>query len=268
MEDKYLILVDEQLQRSTIEKIKNLLKSEGINLIYEYINPNAAEFQQRTAGKISINKEKIVHKITNISYFKYSDTIACDYNLVPPDINGFDIICELRKHGYKTSKQIILYSAGIDTVISEILFDNTSERERFKQILTSHKKIIKTNIDKNIDKILDKVEFNLSGNLNAQIKKLELITTSNINFVKREDYSEAVIKNMKKESEFSFENELSEWLHKRGNDTFNNSFPPYVGKKFSELAKEIEGKTHKSILFKKELVEQIISYLGKINGIE
>lgn len=270
MVDKYLILIDEQNQDTTISSLKNVLRNDGINLIYEQINPQLPEFQVRVNGDITISIEKIKQKINNIPFFKYADTIACDYNLVP-EINGFDIICIIRDLNYKLNKKIILYSAGIEEVISEIVFQKGSieyQKEKLKQIFISNKKMIKDKIDTDIDGIIRGLDINIDTNFEQQIKKLEKITTSNIHFIKRDYYFEEVVKNIKKEKDFDFDTELTEWFHKRDQDVFNNLFMKYKGKRFGEIATELESKSHNSIEFKKELIEQIIAYLSTINGLE
>ena len=76
-----------------------------------------------------------------------------------------------------------------------------------------------------------------------------------------------LIKHIKKEKDFSFEDELVKWFSLRKEDTFNYLFPKYKGKKFEEIAYCLQKNTPDSIEFKKDLVEQIISYLSLINGL-
>lgn len=76
-----------------------------------------------------------------------------------------------------------------------------------------------------------------------------------------------LFKHIKKEKEFNFEDELVKWFFLRKEDTFNYLFPKYRGKKFEEIALCLQSNTLDSIEFKKDLIEQIISYLSSINDL-
>lgn len=54
MEQKHLIIVDEQSQSATLDAIKNTLKNEGIDLVYKEINP--ANFQKRVGYNSKLPK--------------------------------------------------------------------------------------------------------------------------------------------------------------------------------------------------------------------
>lgn len=270
MENRYLILIDEQNQDTTLQRLKSTLHNDGFNLVFEQVNPQMPEFQERKDGDVTISIDKIIQKINGIPFFKYADTIACDYNLVP-DINGFDIICKIRELNYKLNKKVILYSAGIEAVISEIIFQKNEveyKKEQLKKLFTTNKKLIKEKIDNDIEGIIKNIDITIDNNFEDQVDKLQKITTSNILFVKRDDYFKEVLANINKEKEFNFENELTEWFHKRNEDTFNYLFPKYTGKTFGEIAIELESKNSNSNQFKKDLIEQIIAYLVTINGLE
>ncbi len=270
MENRYLILIDEQNQDTTLQRLKDTLHIDGFNLVFEQVNPQMPEFQERKDGDVTISIDKIIQKISNIPFFKYADTIACDYNLVP-DINGFDIICKIRELNYKLNKKVILYSAGIEAVISEIIFQKNEveyKKDQLKKLFSTNKKLIKEKIDHDIEGIVNSLNINVDNNFEEQLDKLQKITTSNILFVKRDDYFKEVLTNINKVKDFNFENELTEWFHKRNEDTFNYLFPKYKGKTFGEIAIELESKNSNSIQFKKDLIEQIIAYLVTINELE
>ena len=229
MIQKYLILVDEKPQIDTLAKIKNVLKDDGIDLIYKEFNPT--DYLLRLIdGNIGFDKDKFIQDIINLGYFKSLDSIVCDYNLINDVINGFEIIKIIKEINTTYKKQIILYSAQIEEVISNVLTKSTTFEDQ-KNNLTS-------------------------------------LINCNIEFIKREGYDQEVIKNIKKEKGFDFEEELIKWFYKRDKDVFNYLFPKYQGKSFGEIATELEGKTSDSIDFKKELIEQIVAYLSTINDLE
>jgi hypothetical protein len=228
MSQKYLILVDEQSQSTQLAGIKKYLKFDGIDLVYTEFNP--VNYLIRGAdGSLSFNESNFRNDFNNIEYFKVADLILCDYNLIADMLNGYNVIRIIRDLKYNKKKKIILYSAQIDEVILDILKSG--------------------------------------GSFDEQKENLANLIDSNIEFIKRDGYDQEVIKNIKKDPEFDFENELIKWFHKRDKDTFNYLFPKYKGKSFGEIATELEHKTDISIAFKKELVEQLISYLSTINDL-
>ena len=229
MIQKHLLLIDENPQKDTLKTIKDTLRKDGIDLVYEEINPK--NYTKRASdGNVGFDTDKFKSKIESIDYFRYADLILTDYNLIKDVINGYEIINIIRELNFDRNKKMILYSAKIDTVISEIL---------------------KTDSDFELQK------FNLIN-----------LISNNIEFIKRDGYLEEVIKAIKAQPDFDFEQELIKWFYKRDKDVFNYLFPKYSGRSFGEIAKEIEANSQISIEFKKDLIEQIIAYLVTINGLE
>lgn len=228
MIQKYLILVDEQSQNAVLQNIKEGLIKEGIELVFTEFNP--ITYQKREDGDIIFDIETFKADLLKLPYFRQLDSIVCDYNLIEDVINGFQIIKIIKSINPNYKKQVILYSAQIENVIEDII--NTD-------------------------------------NFDLQKENLKSLIDCNIDFRKRDrDYEQELIKHIKKEREFSFEDELIKWFLLRKDDTFNFLFPKYEGKKFEEIATCLESKTSDSIEFKKDLVEQIISYLSLINGLD
>jgi hypothetical protein len=228
MIQKYLILVDEQSQSAVLQNIKTTLKNEGIELVFKEFNP--INYQKRDNGEIQFDIESFKTDLLGLPYFKQLDSIVCDYNLIADIIDGFQIIKIIKSINPNYKKQIILYSAQIETVIEDI---------------------IKT------------------GDFEEQKENLKSLIDCNIDFRKRDnDYEQGLVRHVKKEKEFSFEDELIKWFFLRKDDVFNYLFPKYAGKKFEEVATCLQSKTPDSIEFKKDLVEQIISYLSSINSLD
>ena len=227
MIQKYLILIDEQSQNAVLQNMKATLKKDGIELIFKEFNP--INYQKRENGEILFDTESFKTDLLSLPYFRQLDSIICDYNLIADVIDGFQIIKIIKAINPNYKKQVILYSAQIENVIEDI---------------------IKT------------------GDFEKQKENLKSLIACNIDFRKRDDdYEQGLVKHVKKEKEFSFEDELIKWFFLRKDDTFNYLFPKYAGKKFEEIATDLQAKTPDSIEFKKDLVEQIISYLSLINGL-
>jgi hypothetical protein len=226
MIQKYLILVDEQSQNVNLEHIKTTLKNDGIELLFKELNPSS--YLKRENGEQIFDYEKFENELNSLPYFKQLDSIVCDYNLITDIINGFQIIKTIKSINPNYKKQIILYSAKIDSVIEDII---------------------------------------TKGDFEAQKDNLKSLIHCNIEFVRRDSYNQEVIKHIKKEKPFNFEDELIKWFYDNKDDEFNCLFPKYKGKKFGEIAKYLESNTNDSVEFKKELVEQVIAYLSTINGL-
>lgn len=227
MIQKYLILIDEQSQNAVLQNMKATLKKDGIELIFKEFNP--INYQKRENGEILFDTESFKTDLLSLPYFRQLDSIICDYNLIADVIDGFQIIKIIKAINPNYKKQVILYSAQIENVIEDI---------------------IKT------------------GDFEKQKENLKSLIACNIDFRKRDDnYEQGLVKHVKKEKEFSFEDELIKWFFLRKDDSFNYLFPKYAGKKFEEIATDLQAKTPDSIEFKKDLVEQIISYLSLINGL-
>lgn len=228
MIEKYLISIDEQSQSAVLELVRTNLQKEGIKLIYMEFNP--LKYQKREDHSLIFDEEKFKNDLVGLPYFRQIDSIVCDYNLIDKVIDGFQIIKIIKEINPYYKKQIILYSAKIDMVIDDILSGSDFELKK-----------------KNLRSLID----------------------CNIDFHRRDvGYEQNVIKHIKKDKEFNPEEELINWFYSRKNDTFNYLFPKYSGKTFCEIADLLKNGGHESVEFKKEIIEQITSYLLKINSLE
>ena len=227
MTQKYLILIDDNSQRAKLEQIKDTLKSNEGIELF-YEEYNPNDFQQRVSEDVVVfNKEAFVEKLNELPYLNRLDSVVCDYHLGDM-INGFEIIQIIREVCPNYKKQTILYSTGIDQVIDKIIAGNDFETKK---------------------------------------KSIEQLVKCNPEFVSKVGYEQNIIKHIKQQDLFDFEDELIKWFYSRKDDEFNCLFPKYQGMKFEEIARCLEVDSQDSIEFKKELVEQIIAYLSKINGL-
>lgn len=120
MEQRYLVLVDEQSQKDRLERISNSLKNEGIQLIYEEINPN--EYSKRLEnGDLVFDKDLLEYKLGSISFLPHLNVFATDYNLIDNELKGIDLVEMLYNFLPNYRNQIVIYSAQIDDVITDIV---------------------------------------------------------------------------------------------------------------------------------------------------
>ena len=117
MEQKHLIIVDEQSQSATLDAIKNTLKNEGIDLVYKEINP--ANFQKRVGYNTSFDKISFIEELQNTPFLKKLDAFASDYNLIENELNGLDVVKIFAKN---------------ENVISDILLKNKDFEEQKKTL--------------------------------------------------------------------------------------------------------------------------------------
>ena len=61
MELRHLILIDEQSQKDRLERISKSLERDGIQLIYEKINPNDCSIRQEN-GDLKFDKDTLKDK--------------------------------------------------------------------------------------------------------------------------------------------------------------------------------------------------------------
>ena len=74
MEQRHLILVDEQSQESRLNGIVENLHKEGIELIHKEINPNDYVTRQED-GDLVFDKELFKQALTEVPFFHYLDII-------------------------------------------------------------------------------------------------------------------------------------------------------------------------------------------------
>lgn len=129
MEQRYLILVDEQSQEDRLKRIARSLRNEGILLVYEEINPNECSVRKDN-GDLSLDKVALENKLASISFLSHLDVFATDYNLVTDELKGIDMIEMLYSLQPHYRKQVVIYSAQIDEVIDDII---TKRAKGFKQ---------------------------------------------------------------------------------------------------------------------------------------
>lgn len=232
MIEKYLIVVDDEDQTPTLRNIaRHLKENEGIKLVYVQINSKEAKYQSYddSSDLQLLDLEKMINGIMTIEFFKRADVIALDYNL-SDKVKGYELAPLIRKNGYHSRKEIILYSGKIDDAINEILNYNS---------------------------------------VNDKIEAIKSLTKSNLNFATRgNDYANAVIQQIKKSPIFDFDADLLVWLDKFSNNIFLGVFPNYHGMTMGDIAAEIRKGTALSEEFKKVLIEQLYSILIEINEFE
>jgi hypothetical protein len=155
------------------------------------------------------------------------DLICIDFNL-EDEINGLDVlhqICQIRP---RTS--YMMYSSNLEQLVKKIIGNYDNDKDR-KKLLNRIKSLTKYKIH---------------------------------DFVGRENYDEAIINWMSKNSQ-TLDSMVEEKLLEYPDLVFQNTYPNFQGKTLSQIAEEIRlGSVHGDN-FIKELIEQAISNMVLIN---
>lgn len=227
MERKHLILVDEQSQTDRLKRISENLKKDGIELVYEEINPN--DYSNRLeSGDLEFDKHALKKKLLSIRFLSHLDMFATDYNLVEDELKGIDLIAMLYELLPHYNKKIIMYSAQIEDVIDNII---TKRAGGFKQ----------------------------------QITMLKLLAQNEINYLSSDGEFENKIKQLIiKEPDLTIDSRLADSLCALDNENFKCIIPEYTDKRISEIGKMLLMKGEEAIALRRSITEHIMANITSI----
>lgn len=230
MVQKHLILVDEQSQKDRLKRISESLKNDGIELIYEEINPN--DYSSRLeSGDLYFDKDALMSKLQSISFLSHLDIFATDYNLVENELKGEDLIRMLYELLPHYRNRVIVYSAQIEDVITNII----KRTDGFKQ----------------------------------QITMLKLLAQNEINYLSSDGVFENKIKQLIiKEPDLTIDSRLADSLCTLDNENFKCIMPEYTDKRISEIGKMLLTKGEDAIALRRSITEYIMANITSILGYE
>lgn len=231
MVQKHLILVDEQSQKDRLKRISESLKNDGIELIYEEINPN--DYSSRLeSGDLSFDKDALMSKLQSISFLSHLDIFATDYNLVEDDeLKGEDLIKMLYELLPYYRNKVIVYSAQIEDVI--------------------------TNIIKRAD------------GFEEQITMLKLLAQNEINYLRSDgEFENRIKKLIIKEPELTIDSRLADSLCAIDNEDFSCIIEGYTDKKISEIGNMLLTESEDAIALRRYITEHIMAMITSIRGYE
>lgn len=226
MELKHLILVDEQSQTDRLKRISENLKKDGIELVYEEINPN--DYSSRLeSGDLEFDKEALMSKLGSIRFLSHLDIFATDYNLVEDVLKGEDLIRMLYNLLPHYRNKVIVYSAQIEDVITNII----KRADGFEQ----------------------------------QIMMLKLLAQNEINYLSSDGEFENKIKQLIiKEPDLTIDSRLADSLCALDNENFRCIIPEYTGKRISEIGKMLLTKGEDAIALRRSITEHIMANITSI----
>lgn len=230
MEQRHLILIDEQSQSDRLKQMAENLKGAGIELIYEEINPTPYTTRQAD-GDLTFDKEKLRSKLNSISFKSHLDVFATDYNLIEGELRGIDMVEMLYSIIPHYRNKVVIYSAQIEEVIKDII--------------------------------------NSTDNFEQQINMLKLLSNNEIHYLGSDYEFEQKFKRLiEKEADKTIDARLAESLQSIENDKIMCSIPGYTDKKISEIGKLLQGKGEDKIALKKNITEHILACITSIKDYE
>lgn len=226
MEQKHLILVDEQSQTDRLTRISENLKKDGIELVYEEINPN--EYWDRLeSGDSKFDKAALKDKLHSIRFLSHLDIFATDYNLVDDELKGEDLIEMLYELLPHYRNKVVVYSAQIEDVITNII--------------------------------------KRAGGFEQQIMMLKLLTQNDINYLSSDGEFENKIKQLiVKEPDLTIDSRLADSLCALDNENFRCIIPEYTDKRISEIGKMLLTKGEEAIALRRSITEHIMANITSI----
>lgn len=228
MDNRYIVVVDEQSQEDRLDRIATNLSKEGVILHYRELNPN--NYPKRlNNGDIGFDEEKFIEALNNIPFINQVDVFASDYNLIDETLKGILVINLFLKVRPRYKRKIVIYSAQIETVLHDVL---AKAGNSIKDQILSIKQIAGKNNH----------FFKSDGEFEDNFKQL-ILSSPNISIEKR----------------------LIDELHSLDNNKVTCNLPSFEAMSTHELADAIESETDVSQTIKKELVDHIIALLFDID---
>jgi hypothetical protein len=231
MIDRHCLIIDNEDQSHEIEGIIRNGKPKGINIICHQFNVGSTSREDLLNDAKNIDIAKVVATFNNEFKGIAFNLMAFDWDLSDPNINGIELIRQFQANDLRKNTPKLLYSGVLKEQIGSML-------NEFKENKRTEKTVINW--------------------LNALIK------TPIMDFIDRPEYANSIVSILEKSNdslEFAIESEL----RKLKDCEFKSVFPEFEGRKFGEIADLIESENVAGNRFKRELVNQIISYLTNIN---
>lgn len=229
MHNKHILFIDDEDISQTIEKLRTVLKKQGITLVEEFFQIKQ-EFRTQDPndnGQTSLDfnsiKEELKSKVMN----KRFDYVACDFNFKDEGLNGFKLIKWLK---------------------------NVAKNEKYK-IRGARFSLFSSELEKSIKQTFSEEDV-------ADLIRLKLE-----DFYDRarisEDFGQSIINST---DEVDLKEELILHLDKHKDMTFQSGYPKFKGKTLNEILEEIQSDSHHGIGFQRALIEHCVAHMISLNG--
>lgn len=228
---KTILVIDDKDQTREIENIQ-----EELNDRFEitYFGIWTAQPQFRKEGSNNPDIDKLRNRIKSLyDSYHHFDLILSDFDLNTKGIvDGIDLIEYIKD--LKPKAKILMYSGNYTDAVRKLIQNPTSQLTEL-QVAEAVSKFISY-------KLVDCTD--------------------------RTSYRDRTIAYFKENKEMSITDELIKLLYEHGDMTFNSCCPKYKGKKFSEIAIELErGNNSYTDEWVMAMIHQTIAYLVEVNSL-
>jgi len=229
--DKNCLIIDNEDQSDEIEGIVRKAKNKGFNINCYQFNVGSTSREDLLNDAKAIDLTKVISAFDNEFKGIPFHLIAFDWQLSDETTNGIELIRQFQHHGIRKNTPKFLYSGVLKEQIASMLQEFRDGKRQENQVVNWLNSLIRTPI---------------------------------VDFVDRPEYADTIVSFLEKSHdplEFHIESEL----RKLKDFEFKSVFPEFAGKKYGDIADIIEADYQKGNQFKKEIINQLISYLTAIN---
>lgn len=226
---KTILVIDDKDQTREMESIQEDL-DDRFEFTWQGIWTAKPEFRKEGSNDPDI--DKLRNKISILyNEYKHFDLILSDFDLNAKGIvDGIDLIEYIKE--LKPKAKILMYSGNYTDAVRKLI-KNPSKQLTELQIAEAVSKFINYKLVDCTDRI---------------------------------SYRDRTIAYFKEEKEISITDELIKLLYEHGEMVFNSCCPKYKGKRFSEIAEELEHGNHSyTDEWIMAMIHQIIAYLVEVN---
>ncbi len=223
MINRSCLIIDNEDQSEEIEKLVRDANDIGIKLECYQLNIGLTSFIEVLTNNL-IDKDKVVKVFKERFGRRNFNVVAFDYNLDDTNIKGTDLIRIFNHYNLLKKSPKMVYSGLLDDVLKDIIRDS------------------------NLDKAVAKIK--------------SMVRNKVIDYLDRDNRDPQILKFLK-EDPVSSELFVSDILNTHPDLIFENNFvsDKFVGKTYSQVAEMLDKDITLDNEFKKEIIEQVISYL-------
>lgn len=222
-----VLIVDDVDQSKTVKMLTAQLRSK---CDLECLVINTTSLDLRKDGSDHLDPNKLCQKLKETIAHKSINWAFTDFNLAENEIDGLSVVEML--NALRQKLKIVMYSGDRGAVVKKVLGKSPKEAQE-EEIIEGVRKLLEYSI---------------------------------IDYVKRDDYDEKLIELVNREVDPTVQDYFIEQLRLHSEMEFKSCYPRLKGKKLGEIADMIEShQDMRTDSWMKELVEQTIAYLVKIN---
>lgn len=228
MNTTHILFIDDEDITQIVDKLRNVLKKQGITLIEEFFQikmkyrvPETSDSTETILDFSAIKKELKETVMT-----KRFDYVACDFNFKDKHLNGFKLIKWLK---------------------------NVSKSEKLK-IRGAKFSLFSSEIDKSIKESFSEDDI---GSL-IRLKLEDFYDRARMS----EDFGGTIINS---DNEINLKEKLVSELNNHKERTFKTGYPKFKGHTLDQIVSEIENDSYHGIAFQEALIECSVAHMISLN---